>query len=247
MTPLFLTFILVLARSGALVVSAPILSSNSVPKQVRVVLAGVLALTAVLAGVPQVAPDVTLGSLALLGLRETALGLIAGLSARVALDAAFAAGHLAGLTMGFNFGSVVDPATGAQSTALSMFTALTALAFAVVFGLHRELIVWLYKSLWAIPPGAPFDWASMVGAGISQALHAVSLAVKLAFPIMLAVTLSHVVLGLSGRFASQLNLGSLGFSVAIMIGSFAVYAVIPPAAEMVANMAITSVRVGAAL
>jgi flagellar biosynthesis protein FliR len=54
------------------------------------------------------------------------------------------------------------------------------------------------------------------------------------------VLVGHVVMAGMSRSAPQLNLGTLGFSVAILAGGGAFYLVAPAAAELAARAAVTA-------
>jgi len=237
--PLLFGFGLVLFRTAGIVVAAPVLSARMVPVRIRAGLAFALALAAFVgAGSPRA--DLPASLVALMGhaLAETAVGLGAGLGARVILDAALAAGQLAGIGMGLGFSALVDPLGGVPSSSLGQLFSMVALGFAVSMGIHREAVVWLARSVHDMPPGSAADFASFASVVIAHCLTSVALAVRLAFPILAVVTIGHVALGLVGRLAPQLNIATLGFSVAILAGGGAIYLVVPTAAEVAARMAV---------
>jgi flagellar biosynthetic protein FliR len=63
------------------------------------------------------------------------------------------------------------------------------------------------------------------------------LAIHLAFPVLAAVTMGHLSLGLLNRTTPQLGLANIGFSVALLAGVGALYLAAPPAAMMAAEAA----------
>ncbi|GEJ59194.1 flagellar biosynthetic protein FliR [Anaeromyxobacter diazotrophicus] len=228
-------------RAAGLVVSAPILSARTVPARVRLGLALLVAFAAWSgAGAPSAAPPLELGSLAGAVATESALGLVAGLSARFVLLAALMAGQLAAQAMGFGMGAILDPNSGAESSALPELVYMSAQAGAVALGLHREAIAWLARSAVAFPPGAALSLRARAVEVVWQATGATALGVRLAFPMLAAVLLGHVVMAGLARTAPQLSLGTLGFSVAILAGGGAFYLVAPAAAELAARAAVTA-------
>jgi len=70
--------------------------------------------------------------------------------------------------------------------------------------------------------------------------HPMALSVRLAFPVLAAVTLGHLGLGLINRAAPQFNLSNIGFTVALVAGCGAFYLVAPAAAALVAQEARTA-------
>jgi flagellar biosynthetic protein FliR len=232
---------LLLFRTAGLLLSAPILSASVVPARVRIALAVLVAFTAwSAAGTPSVVPPAQLGSLAAAVAAETAFGTLAGLSARFVLLAAMAAGQLASQEMGLGFGSMLDPGSGAQSNALAELVYVAAQAGAVALGIHREAIAWIARSAVAFPPGAALSLRELVLRVIWEGTGSAALGARLAFPMLAAVLLGHVVMAGLGRTAPQLNLGTLGFSIVILAGGGAFYLVAPVAAEMAARAAMAA-------
>ncbi|HEY0712116.1 MAG TPA: flagellar biosynthetic protein FliR, partial [Polyangia bacterium] len=170
---------------------------------------------------------------------ETLIGLATGLASRFIIEAASAAGHAAGLTMGLGFSATIDPMHGQQSDALSQMLVFVSMAAALTAGLHHEAIAWLCRSFIHNPPGSALDLPSLTGIIIAEAAHATNLSIRLSFPIMAAVLFGYVGAGLLGRTAPQLNLNNIGFGVALLCGGAAIYYVSPYFAEIVAQEART--------
>ena len=242
LTPTLFGFLLVLFRCTALCSVAPLFAMKAVPRRARMGIAFVLSFAAFSgAGFPSFAPPGGGATGALVGaaVLETLIGLTAGLAASFAIEAASSAGQLASAAMGLSYGSVIDPLHGADSTAIAELLSMFSVAALVVSGMHREAIAWLCRSVIAIPPGASsgVDPAALAGAVITQAITAVALAVRMAFPILVAVLFGHVALGVVGRTAPQLNVNSIGFSITILAGGAALYLLAPPIAELAARTA----------
>ena len=231
-------FVLILFRCTALVMTAPLFGTRAVPTQVRMALAMVLSLVAFqAAGGPGFARWNQVGPLLVAALGECLIGLSAGLAARFAIEAMSAAGHTAGLSMGIGFAAVIDPLHGAESTALSELLVFLALAVALAAGLHREVVVWLCRSVIERPPGSAVSVPELSSAVIGEAAMAAALAIRLAFPVMAAVLFGYTGLGLVGRISPQIAAGNLGFAIALLAGGGALYLTSPLLADIVARSA----------
>jgi flagellar biosynthesis protein FliR len=231
-------FFLVLLRSASLCMVAPLFGTRSVPARIRLSLAlviGAVAFTA--AGGPRFIAWERADALVTAAVGETAIGLCAGLAAKFVLDAVNGAGQAMGISMGLGFGAVIDPIHGAESTAISELLALLALGVAVGAGIHREAVAWLCRSVALTPPGTDLALAEMAARVVAEATRASAIAVRLAFPVMTAVTFGHLGLGLVSRTAPQLNLSNIGFSVAILAGGGALYLAAPVVADAAAQAA----------
>jgi flagellar biosynthetic protein FliR len=233
-------FGLVVLRTSGLVMTSPVTSEPGVPARVRIAVAFAVSLACFLgAGSPSPLPPESLLQLCVAVAAETALGALAGLGARFILAAAEAAGQLVGLSMGLGYGASVAPG-GADGSATTRLFHLLTIASAVALGLHREAFAWLCRSLRALPPGQVAGEHLRVLAlhAVSQAMLGIGLAVRIAFPVLIATTAGHAALGIAGRFSPQLSLQSIGFSIAILAGGAALYAFTPAAVELVAQQAV---------
>lgn len=225
--------------------TAPLLSMRSVPGRVRIALTAVFAfVTFSGAGFPSAVVPSTFLELAAATAGETVMGLVAGLVSRYALDAALAAGQLAGLSMGFGYGAMLDPVNGAESTVVGQLFQMIALGAAVAAGIHREAVTWLAVSLTTTPPGSASSMVELTQHAVVQAIFATSLAVRLAFPLLAAITFGHATLGIIGRTAPQIQISSVGFSVAILAGGGAIYLLTPSIAHMAAHAALEAFTKG---
>jgi flagellar biosynthetic protein FliR len=236
--PVAAGFLLVLSRAGALAATAPLYGMKVVPARVRMAVAVALAVVAfTAAGTPGFAAWERADALIMAFIVETVLGLAGGLAARFALDAAAAAGHAIGLGMGLGFGAVVDPLHGAESTAISELLSILALGIAVATGLHRDAVAWLCRSVIEAPPGARIALGPVAAGVVGEAAQAAALSVRLAFPVLAAVTVGHLGLGVLTKSAPQLGPANIGFSVAILAGGGALYLLSPMLAESAARAA----------
>ena len=236
-------FGLVVLRTAGLVMTAPVTGESGVPARARIAISVAVGLAAFLgAAAPSPLPPESALQLAFSGVAETALGALAGLGARWIVAAAEAAGQIIGLSMGLGYGASVTPG-GSDSAVTSRLFHQLALAAAVALGLHREGFAWLCRSVRALPPGqvTTDHLHGLALQAASQAMLGIGLSVRIAFPVLVATTAGHLALGLAGRFSPQLNLQSIGFSIAILAGGAALYLFTPAAVELVAQQAALAV------
>jgi flagellar biosynthetic protein FliR len=236
--PMLAGFVLVLFRCGSLFMVAPLFGLKTIPARIRMGLTVAVSLAVFTGiGMPPFVRWTDTGALIGAVASETAIGLCGGMAARMAIEAATAAGHVMSTSMGLNYGSALDPIHGAESNAISTLMSFLALGIAVGAGIHREAIAWLCRSLIETPPGASVDLAHLCAGVVAESARSAALAVRLAFPVMAAVTFGNIAFGLLGRVAPQINLQSIGFGLAIFCGGGALYFVAPGAAELAAHTA----------
>ena len=185
-------------------------------------------------------PPASLGGLTAIALTETAIGVFAGLTARMTLDMAMVAGQVAGFPMGLGFSAMADPFNGVPSTSLGRLYTMAALAFAVTLGLHREAALWLYQSTSQWPPGSEIDFAAMLPTMLETICNSIAMGFASASPFWHRLPSGTSPWGLWVNRLPQLNLGSVGFSIAILCGGAALYISVNPAAEITAQMAVNT-------
>jgi len=237
-TSMLLGAALVLIRSTSLVVSVPIFGTSTVPARVRLAFGLSLGFAAwVAAGSPSAPPMPGVSPMLAAVAVEASLGLGTGLATRFAMTAASSAGSFMGMSMGLGFGALVDPISGTSAPVISRLLELLVLAAAVAAGLHKQAVLWLAASVAALPPGGELQLGLLGHTLITQAVGAIVLAYQLGFPVVATVTVGHLILGMMGRVAPQLNLMSVGFSIGILAGGFALYLSAPLLVQVVARAA----------
>lgn len=235
-------FLLVVLRTSCLLVFWPIWDSRFIPMLVRVfsLLTIALALTPVVA--PLLPPFPTAWpALMVLVLQEFLLGLSLGLLVRFILAGAQMAGNLLSIQMGFGMVTLIDPQSQSQSTVIAdLFLFLAALVFITCNG-HHALLRLLVLSFQEAPVGRPF---SVPGAlflflpGFGALMY--QMAVMLAAPVLVALFLTQVSLGLIARAVPRIQVMLLSFPLTIALGlfflSFTLVMVGPALADHFANL-----------
>ncbi|HXJ21480.1 MAG TPA: flagellar biosynthetic protein FliR [Polyangia bacterium] len=168
-----------------------------------------LAASAVAAGLDRVSTF----RLALLLGRELLVGLVLGLVASAAFRAAESAGRLADTLRGANLSEVLAPDTDQRASPLAVLYLLVAtLVFFQIGGVPRLLDA-LLASYRTLPIGGGLDAGAARGAAAIVALASARLfasGVALAAPVIVALWLTDLALGLIARAAPQLPVYFLG-------------------------------------
>ena len=220
------TFLLVLARVGGIFTTAPVMSNVHVSPTVRVAIA--LALTFVF--VPMVhydAADFDMLRYLVVLVKEIVIGLAMGFLVSLMFAAIQMAGAYVDLQVGFGFAQVIDPMSSEHNAVIGQFQNLVAtLLFLVVNG-HHLMIMGLADSFAVVPIGkAAFNPAA--AGGMMQVFAIIFIAaLKIGAPVVGAIFLTDVALGILARTVPQLNVFILGFPAKIIVGLAVVFAVLP--------------------
>jgi len=225
-----------LSRILGLVAAAPLFGNAAVPISTKVSL-GVLLAMIIAPTVPALpaADPMSMAGLLILT-QEMLIGLAMGFSIRIVFAAIEMAGEISSLTMGLGFASFFDPQTKGRSSAISQFlTMLATLMFLTVNG-HLVLLAALAESFVSLPISA-----SPINGGGFQQLAAwggeiFRSGVQISLPIVAALLLTNVALGILTRAAPQLNIFGIGFPVTLGVGLLVLAMVLPYLAVPFQNM-----------
>lgn len=211
-------FIFPLTRILALLATAPVLNNAALPARIRLV-AG---LAIALALAPALPPSPTMPAGSWLGftviVEQLLIGSMMGFALRIAFTAMDIAGELIGLQMGLSFATFFDPIAGGETPVMTQFLALfTALYFLAMNG-HLLAIYLLAESFSVLPiSNMPFQAISL-GALVKAGSMMFSLGVLLALPLITALLVTNLALGVLSRVAPALNLFAVGFPVTMALG-----------------------------
>lgn len=148
-------------------------------------------------------------------IKEAAIGALLGYLAGLFFHTIAAVGHIMDHQRGAAFASLMDPATGAQTTPLgSLFTQMTITLFFTsggfllfLSGMYESFRVWPIDSYW---PSFDPEFALFFLEKLDELM---TLALLLVSPVLIALFLSELGLGLINRFAPQLNVFFLAMPI----------------------------------
>jgi flagellar biosynthetic protein FliR len=211
-------FFWVFIRVGALVFMLPLFGATGIPSLWKAGLSFLLAIIIV----PLVPKTLTFPESdleMLLGVcSEILISFLLAILAKLFLASVQLAGQFLGFQMGFNVASVMDPQTGGQSTVISQFLYMfTILLFFSING-HHLFIRAMVESFQAVPPLSFRLSPSLMKVLIKISGEMFLIAIKMAAPILVALFLSNLCLGIVARTVPQVNILMIGFPLNIALG-----------------------------
>ncbi|MFZ6720260.1 flagellar biosynthetic protein FliR [Undibacterium sp. Ji49W] len=221
------SFIWPLTRILGMIAVAPPFGNNTVPVQIKLALGIVLSLIVAptLPAVPALDP-VSLNGILVLA-QQLIIGLGMGFVMRVVFSAIEMAGEVAGLTMGLGFATFFDPQTQGRSSAIAQFLVLTATLLMLTANVHLSMLATLVESFQTIPISTTFQTGLNYQKMALWGEQIFSVGMHLSLPIVAALLVTNVALGILTRAAPQLNLFGIGFPITIGVG-FLMLALIMP-------------------
>jgi flagellar biosynthesis protein FliR len=210
----FMVFTLVLARTSALVMTAPIFGSLALPRQVRALLAVMLSLLVmpVQAGA-YLLPIDDMGEYARLLASEALVGLLLGLGITILFSGIQVAGQIVSQMSGLSLADVFNPSFDEDVSVFSQLFYFLALAVFVAIGGHRIMTAALLDSFATAPPGHASLGTGYVEVLTNIAAQSFALGIRAAAPLLVALLLSTLVLGLISRTLPQINIIVVGFGI----------------------------------
>jgi flagellar biosynthetic protein FliR len=214
----FILFTLILTRVSGLLMTAPIYGTPDIPLQVRALFAFALSLLVVPSQWGVAVPDAgNLPQYLLLIGSELVVGLALGLGISILFSGIELAGHLIDQVSGMMIAEIFDPVQGNNTSIVSRLLYWVTASIYVAIGGHRLAMAGLLDTFQSIPPGSASMPGSLTGTLVALLTQSFELGIRAAAPVVAAMLLANLVLGLIARAMPQLNLFVLGFGLNAML------------------------------
>ncbi len=222
-------FLLVLTRVSGIFLLAPFFGSLNIPVYIRAGTAFAIAMVLFPVidqqGIPQIPQSVVGYMLAVIV--ELIVGWLIGFVAYITFAAIHMAGKLLDMQVGFAVVNVVDPTSGQQIPLLGSFLYNLGIIIFLVTNGHHMVISGLFESFQMIPVlGATFD-LSISDLMVDMTGGIFVTGMKIALPVLFAILLTDVGLGVLARTMPQMNIFVVGIPAKIVIGLFVLSIALP--------------------
>jgi len=223
-----------LTRVLGVMATAPIFSHNSIPMRIKLGIGIVFTLIMMptLPPLPQFEIFSFQGLLILV--QQLVIGLAIGFSMRLVFAAVDLAGQLIGMSMGLGFSTFFDPQSQGQSTAVNQFLILLAMLIFLSLNGHLMIVTAMANSFITMP-------IAIGGSGVNPMKIALwgetifSAGLLLALPVVAALLITNMALGILTRTAPQLNLFGIGFPITLSIGFLVLALALPGMLKPIEN------------
>jgi flagellar biosynthesis protein FliR len=204
-------FCLALVRTTAWITICPPFNSPAVPRRVRVGLATAIAF-AITGSIAPVAPPMEIGPFVLALLTQALGGVVLGFTVFVMFSAIQGAGELLDLQIGYSLGAVLDPISGVSAAPIGRFHQMMATVLLFAINGHVLVVRGFTRSVEAVPSGSISlaEFAEQLSNALATFFAA---SIEIALPVLAALFLAEVALGLVGKAAPALNVMIIGFAV----------------------------------
>ncbi len=215
-------------RITAMLMAAPIFSSNFVNVRSRLLLAIAISLV-IIPTIPNLPPaaDPLSGTGLMIVAQQILIGACMGLMLQLLINAFIIAGQIIAMQMGLGFASMIDPQNGTTVPVISQFYLIfVTLVFLSLNG-HLILIQVLAESFVTLPISPTGLPHTSFHDFVAQASWMYAAGVIIALPAIGSLICVNLAFGILSRAAPQISPFSIGFPMTI-IGGFAIMIVTLP-------------------
>lgn len=221
-------FLLIMSRIGGIFVTAPVYSNRAIPRQVKVLMTLLISMI-VLAGVPIKMPaaPAKLDYFIMLLASEMIIGMIIGFVAQFTFAAIQFAGQALDMQMGFGVTNVIDPLYGTQAPLMGSFQNLLALLLFLSTNSHYYMIAALFQSYQKIPLFGMSGDTALYEMMIDLFGNMLVTGVKIAIPVVGALFVAEVALGMIARTMPEMQVYFVGIPAKIIVGLLLMIMIMP--------------------
>jgi flagellar biosynthetic protein FliR len=216
-----LVYLLVFARTGAMVMLLPPIGDANVPARVRLMLALAISLAlapSVASSYPQTSPANTATLIAIIA-REITVGILVGTLARVIMSSISVAGTIIAAQTGLSYAEALDPTShGQQGAVIGNFLSMLAVVLIFASNLHHLAIGAVSGSYHLIPPGTELPTGDMAEMAIRVVSGSFLLGFQLAAPFIVFGFAINAGFGVLARMMPQLQVFFVVTPLNVLVG-----------------------------
>jgi flagellar biosynthetic protein FliR len=212
-------YFLIAVRVSTVFAIAPVLGSAQVPDRTKIIIGLVVAL--IMYPVVKVGPGPLpcgLGLFTIYLMQEFLVGLVIGFVTMLFFNGIYLAGQVVDMQMGFAIVNVIDPLSNIQIPVMGQFYFIIAILIFLAINGHHLVILALSKSFTLVPLTGLHFSGGMVKQILRYSADLWVIAFQLGAPVISALFLASVALGIIARTVPQMNVFIVGFPLNIALG-----------------------------
>ncbi len=219
--PWFFSFLIILIRVSSFFVTAPIFGGTGVAPQTKIALGALFAAMILIVNGPVSIhmPSSILEAVVLVA-GEVAFGVTLGYAASLVFAGVQLGGMMMGYQMGFAVANVLDPVSNNQVSIIGQFLFLFALLYFLAMDAHHILLKGMADSYILAPVGTFSVTQQATGWIVGMFARMFWLGLKLAMPVVGAIFLVDVALGIVAKTVPQMNVFIVGLPLKSLLGMF---------------------------
>ncbi len=223
----FQILLLIFVRMSSIFVITPVFGRREMPGYMKIALAFFCSYILIpLIGDTQLEYSTFLGFAAIAG-REFISGIIIGYVGFLVFTALYIAGQIIDMQIGFGMVNVLDPTMNTQVPVTGNFIYILSTLFFLMIDGHHVLLSALFKSYSILPINGFAFTEAMVHNVVNIFADVFVIGFKISIPVIAAVMLAEVALGILSKTVPQMNVFVVGMPLKIGIGLLTFYVIMP--------------------
>ncbi len=223
-----IAFALIFLRIIAMLISWPVFGTPTVPIHVKVLLAVIFSVLLFPTLKFANAEMIQIGNeIIFLAIRELAIGLTLGFLMRMFFFAISIAGEMISVSIGLASAQLYNPAMGSEANVVEQFQMMLATLFFLSVNGHHIFISGLAQSFELVPVAA-LGLKTQAYGGIEVIVKDVFvMGLKMSAPVMAAVFITNIAMGIIGRAVPQINVLVTSMPVTVLLGLAVMIVTVP--------------------
>jgi flagellar biosynthetic protein FliR len=212
-------FMLVLSRVAGIFATLPVFGGKVLPTRIKAMVVLMITLVcfpSLSVALPQMPSDAF--SLALLAFSEIMIGLTLAFITQIIFAGVEFSGQIIGMQMGLTISSILDPTRGVQTQIMSVVQTLFATLMFLSLNIHHLFIRAIMDSFTVIPLGGWRLSGELVNFLVMRTADVFIIGIRLAAPVMVALLLTTVALGIMARAFPQMNIFMISLPLNVGLG-----------------------------
>ncbi|MEW8507795.1 MAG: flagellar biosynthetic protein FliR [Candidatus Thiodiazotropha sp.] len=216
-----------MVRISAMLLMMPLFSSRQVPARFRLVLLVLITLMVAPTLPPQPQADVLSHSGLIIMLQQILIGVLMGFILQMVFGALVFGGQVIAYSMGLGFASMVDPTNGVQVPVVAQFYLILATLLFLIFNGHLLSIELIVDSFTTMPVAVDGISRNSMLDVVAWGSRLFTGGLLIALPIVGAMLMANMGMGVVMRAAPQLNIFSIGFPITMLLGFALIWVTLP--------------------
>jgi flagellar biosynthesis protein FliR len=214
-------------RILALMATAPAFSDKSLPQRVKLGLAAFM--TIIVAPTLGAMPQVTVFSAqgVWIIVNQFLIGAALGFTMQIVFAAAQAAGNIMGMSMGLGFATFFDPYSAGSTDVMERYVNMIALMTFLALDGHLQVLSALVQTFQGLPVSANLLGANGWRLVVSWGSTVISSGLLMALPIVTALLITNLALGILNRAAPQIGVFQVGLPLTVITGLLLIQLMLP--------------------
>ncbi len=221
-------FLGIFSRVTGFLVTIPIFSTNNIPSYIKIglsLLVSLIVFPTIEVAVPIAQTEFF--QLMILIVKEILTGLILGFICYLFFSIVYLVGHIIDMELGFAMANVISPENETEiPLTANLLYMLASLIFLSING-HHSFFRGLISSFRLIPLGSLNINYLMIDKLISIVMNTFVIAFKMGGPVLVAIFLTNILLGILARTMPQMNVFVVGMPLKILVGFIIMAITIP--------------------